>query len=241
MPTVSDWLEEGPFTLTLSAGFFGFYAHTGVLLALEERGHRPAKLTGSSAGALVAGAYAAGRTPRDLADELGALERAHFWDPFPGPGLLRGKKFRRKLEEVFPASRLEDCLHPLAISVFDLRTRRTVVRRDAGCLHSAVRASCALPGLFWPVRVEGRWSMDGGIKDPCGLAGAHADERVLLHHISSEGPRAIPARDALVAFMLDDLPRVSPFKLRQGPRALEDARARTLRLLDRDVEPLLRA
>ena len=59
MTTVSEWLDEGPFTLTLSAGFFGFYAHTGVLLALEERGHHPAKLTGSSAGALVAAAYAA--------------------------------------------------------------------------------------------------------------------------------------------------------------------------------------
>jgi NTE family protein len=238
--TVSDWLDEAPFTLSLSAGFFGFYAHTGVLLALEERGHVPARLTGSSAGALVAAAYAAGRTPAELAEELARLERAHFWDPFPGPGLLRGRKFHRKLEEVFPARRLEEVERPLAISVYDLLGRRTIVHSETGCLHSAVRASCAVPGLFWPVRVEGRWSWDGGLKDPCGLAGVEDDERVLLHNLSSEGPGVIPARDAQVAFMLDDLPQVSPFKLHEGPRALEDARERTRRLLDLEVSPVIR-
>ena len=57
---LSDWLSERPFTLTLSSGFFGFFAHTGVLTALLERDLVPHRLTGSSAGALVAGCWASG-------------------------------------------------------------------------------------------------------------------------------------------------------------------------------------
>src|SRR5690606_33221631 len=50
--THSDWLAREPFTLALSAGFFGFFAHTGVLLALEHAGLRPRRIVGVSAGAL---------------------------------------------------------------------------------------------------------------------------------------------------------------------------------------------
>lgn len=39
--TLQTWLEENPFTLALSSGFFGFYAHAGFLKALEERGLAP--------------------------------------------------------------------------------------------------------------------------------------------------------------------------------------------------------
>ena len=53
--THADWLREQPFTLALSAGFFGFFAHAGVLRALEEQELRPARVVGASAGALSGG------------------------------------------------------------------------------------------------------------------------------------------------------------------------------------------
>ncbi len=75
MITLGDWLAEAPFGLGMSSGFFSFFAHTGMLTALVERGLRPAHLGGSSAGALVAGAFAAGVAPSALADVLLGLDR----------------------------------------------------------------------------------------------------------------------------------------------------------------------
>ena len=55
--TLEEWLSKEPFTLTMSSSFFGWYAHLGVLRALLEAGLHPAKMTGSSAGAMVGALY----------------------------------------------------------------------------------------------------------------------------------------------------------------------------------------
>ena len=51
--SLSDWLRQGPFTLALCSSFFGYYAHAGVLQALEEAGIKPAKVCGSSSGSVI--------------------------------------------------------------------------------------------------------------------------------------------------------------------------------------------
>ncbi len=56
----ADWLASEPFTLNLGAGYFGFFAHTGVLMALEELGLRPQRIVGASAGAIAGGLWGAG-------------------------------------------------------------------------------------------------------------------------------------------------------------------------------------
>src|SRR5688572_5189569 len=114
--TLGDHLAARPFALALSSGFFGFYAHAGMLLALEDAKLAPARVSGSSAGALVAGLWAAGMPPRAMADELLALERVDFWDPAPGIGLLRGELFRRRVERLAGAAHLEGCRVPIAVS-----------------------------------------------------------------------------------------------------------------------------
>src|SRR6202000_2209062 len=84
------------------------------------------------------------------------------------------------------------CTVPIAISAFAIADRSTHVLRDADLAH-AIRASCAVPGMFHPVRVGPRAYWDGGILDRPGLAGIGAGERVLFHHISSKSPwRAKP-------------------------------------------------
>ena len=55
VPTLRSWLLEAPFALSLSAGFFGFFAHAGFVAALEDAELAPALLSGSSAGALISG------------------------------------------------------------------------------------------------------------------------------------------------------------------------------------------
>src|SRR3954470_8125789 len=96
--TLRDYLREGPFALAMSSGFFSFFAHTGFFTVLEDEGLLPARISGSSAGALVGGAWAAGMSARALGRELCALERRDFWDPGVGAGLLRGKLFRERLD-----------------------------------------------------------------------------------------------------------------------------------------------
>lgn len=237
--TLGEWLARGPFTLALSSGFFGFFAHAGVAAALADAGLRPAAFSGSSAGALVGGALAAGVPPEDLVRELAALRRRDFWDPAPGPGLLRGRRFRAHLERLLPAARFEDCARPARVSVFDLRTRTTRVL-CSGALAPAIVASCAVPLMFWPVRHAGALLYDGGIADRPGIAGVAPSERVLHHHLASRSPwrgRRDPAleppeRAGLVSLVIPDLPRSGPMRLEAGVRAMAIARARATSALD---------
>src|SRR5690606_20885531 len=116
-------------------------------------------------------------------------ERADFWDPGVGWGLLRGEMFRRRIAALMPARTIEECRLPLAGSAFDLGARATVVL-DAGDLASAICASCAFPGLLQPVRRQGRWLSDGGIADRHGLAGMPVapGATLLYHHLTSRSP-----------------------------------------------------
>jgi NTE family protein len=238
--TLGQWLAQGPFGLAMSSGFFGFFAHTGMLSALAARELVPSHAAGSSAGALVAGAWAAGLPCDALADELARLERAHFWDPAPGAGLLAGKRFDALLRAMLPVAEIERCRVPLRISVFDILARRTAVL-ERGDLPAAIRASCAVPGMFQPVWIDRRPYWDGGILDRPGIAGAPPG-RLLFHHLASRSPwrvlaaPPIPRRDGLVALVLEDLPRSGPFRLEHGRRALRLAREATLRALDRPIE-----
>lgn len=227
----------------MSSGFFSFFAHTGFLMALEDANVLPVRVSGSSAGALVSAAWAAGVPPARLGDELLALERSHFWDPGVGPGLLRGRLFRDKLRALLPVHRFDACRVAAAVSVFDVLTGRTRVVR-AGDVPDAIRASCAVPLLFQPVWIEGRACLDGGILDRPGLLGMPDDApRVLFHHIASRSPwrvrNDLPRRPGMVTVVLEGLPRSGPFRLGEGRRALVAARAATKRALDRSLDEVV--
>ena len=237
-PTLRSWLIEEPFSLGLSAGFFGFFAHAGLVQALEAEGLWPARAAGSSAGALVAGLWASGRDAAAIGQILREVRREDFWDPAPGPGLLRGLRLRGLLERHLAARTFADCRFALCVSACDLLRLRTHVL-DRGLLVPAVHASCAFPLLFQPVWLDGRPHADGGILDRHGLAGMPAAGRLLYHHLGSRSPwrlpgsRALqaPTRRATVTLVIDGLPRLGPFRLEPGPAALERARDATRRAL----------
>lgn len=235
MISLRDWLRAEPFSLAMSSGFFGFYAHCGMLTVLEDEGLTPRRLSGSSAGALVAGAWASGLDAPELARELLAIERADFWDPRIGFGLLRGELFRARLETLLPHGHFDLCRAPLAVSVFDLRTRRTRVL-TAGALPVALHASCAVPLMFHPVRYQNTLLVDGGVLDRPGLEGMPRGERVLFHHLASKSPwrtsLELPRRPNMTTLVIEDLPRSGPFAIENGRRALAAARAATKRALD---------
>lgn len=240
--TLLEWLESGPFTLVMSSGFFGFYAHCGVLQALESAGLRPAAVAGSSAGALVVGCWAAGLSAGELEEELLRLRREDFWDPAPGLGFLRGRAFRKRLQTILPAKRFDECRVPAVMSVFDLFRLKTRVL-SSGDLPRAIHASCAVPLMFHPVSVDGGLCVDGGVSDRPGIAGVHEEARVFFHHLASRSPwrlrpPAIPCRAELIPLVINGLPRVHPFHLERGADALRVARKETLKALHR---PMMRS
>jgi len=238
--TLRQWLQAAPFGLAMSSGFFGFFAHCGMLSALEAEGLLPHRVSGSSAGALVAGCWASGASAAQLSERLCALKRQDFWDLGLGLGLLKGRLFRQELEQLVGADMtMEACRVPIALSLYDLKARATVVASE-GPLASAIHASCALPFLFQPVERDGRKYLDGGIADRPGLMGMPDDARTLYHHMASKSPwrrrnspaLQLPQRDGLVSLAIHGLPRVNPFKLHKGVEAFQMAQAATTQALD---------
>ena len=241
-PTLREWLTEAPFALGMSSGFFAFFAHAGVLDLLEQQDLSPVRASGSSAGALVLGLWAGGLEAGQIGEELGRLRRADFWDPAPGPGLLGGRRFRGRVEQLLRVDTFEATRIPLTVSAYDLLARRTRVLAS-GHLARGICASCAVPLLFHPVWIDRRPHVDGGVADRPGLAGVPPGTRLLFHHIASRSPwrrragRAmrIPSLPNMVTLIIDGLPRVHPFALERGVVARDLARRAAAAALDRPI------
>lgn len=171
---LSQLLENNRTAVVFASGYFGFYHHAGVLSALWERGVRPVRVSGTSAGAIVAAMYAAGLTPPEIQTALLSIRRSDFTDlqvPFSrrGFGLIGGHRFAATLARVLPVHRFEDCVIPLSLGVYRLKDGR-VCQLHTGSLIEAVRASCAVPYMFSPVEINGVIYWDGGFaeKTPLG-------------------------------------------------------------------------
>ncbi|HEY8279975.1 MAG TPA: patatin-like phospholipase family protein [Bdellovibrionota bacterium] len=241
MATLRNWLQQGPFTLALSSSFFGYYAHSGAAEALLGSGHIPGKITGSSAGALVGGALCSGLSPEATRDLLFGIRREDFWDPFPGLGYLRGRKFLGVLERHFVPD-FAGAKIPLEVAVFDLLRCRTRFLSQ-GSLPQAIVASCAVPLLFHPVRIDGKLYIDGGVFHKSGMKPGLPEERVLCVFLQSKGlsdayelGRSLGrvGREQRV-LRLKNLPRVHYNSLETGKQAHAEALARVRAALDREL------
>lgn len=239
--TLQAWLEEHPFTLSLSSGFFGFYAHAGFFRALEERGLSARAFAGASAGAIVAAAAAKGLTAREIQELVLGVRREDFWDPAPGLGLVRGKKFEHLLRAAI-GSEFGLLKKPLRVATFDILKRKTAVFTD-GDLARAIRASCAVPVMFHPVQMGRSLYWDGGILDKMALSGVSDDEPVLAHYLQGENRYEIYERwrdektwrGKRQVVVLERLTRSGPYKMHLGPEILNSAYRQTLARLDQPI------
>lgn len=235
-----------PFTLALSSGFFGFYAHVGFLKALEELHLVPSAYTGASAGSIVAAAAARGMTVKETEKLILEVSRKDFWDPFPGFGLLRGQKLQRLLEREIGTD-FKELSKPLRISTFDVSTRTTKVF-TSGSLAPAIHASCAVPVMFHPVKIESKYYYDGGIQDKMAIHGIHQDEKILSHYLESsrKDPHAIyefkrdeksllARKENLLRVQLASLPRAHPFAMNRGPEIIKAAHLKALEELKKTL------
>lgn len=161
--------------LALGSGSARGWAHVGVIRALEQAGIRPDLVCGTSIGALVGAAYAAGdlESLEQWVLGLGLKDVVAFMDVSLNSGLLKGERLMDFFRRNFADHPLEELAIPFAAVATSLRTGAEVWLRHGSTLD-AVRASIALPGLFAPVLREGSVLVDGGLVNPVPVSLARA-------------------------------------------------------------------
>ena len=152
--------------LVLGGGAALGAAHAGVLQALDQAGVYCTVVVGTSAGALIGGAYAAGLTGSQITELVLTAQWSEFarWNLNRRMGLLDSNPLEQSIEKYVGTRQIEDLGRRFGALAFDVLAREPVLL-DAGPLAVALRASSAVPGLFPPVRVEGRLLVDGAVYD----------------------------------------------------------------------------
>ncbi len=165
--------------LALGSGVARGWAHIGIIQTLLDAGIVPDIIAGTSIGALVGGLYLGGQLQAldDWSRGLSRLKITRYLDfQFGGGGLITGRRLTDLLERTVGGIHIQDLSHPFVAIATDLVTGREIWLRE-GKLIDAMRASYALPGLFTPIEIDGRWLVDGALVNPvpvsvCRRAGA---------------------------------------------------------------------
>jgi NTE family protein len=230
--------DDPRLAVTLSGGGAFGAAHVGVLQVLEERGIHPGIVTGTSSGALVGAAYAAGLDAGEIERVARRFRwrRIARWSLQPRWGLLDTNGVTDALERLLGHDpRIEDLPRRFGAVATDLRTRRAVVI-DHGLLSTALRATIAVPGLLPPVRLGGRLLADGGMVDNVPHAAARmlgADRVIVVHlHAKWENVRMMRtvtktadlARDPSVTLIQPEMEQMAQWTMRDVPRLIAEGR-----------------
>jgi len=230
--------DDPRLAITLSGGGAFGAAHVGVLQVLEERGIRPGIVTGTSSGALVGAAYAAGLDAHEI--ERIALRfrwsRIARWSLKPRWGLLDTHAVTDAIHRLLGEDpRIEDLPRRFGAVATDLRTRRPVII-DHGPLSAALRATIAVPGILPPVRLGGRLLADGGMVDnvPHAAARELGAERVIVVHLHAKWENvrmmrtvtktAELAADPTVVLVQPEMERMAQWTMRDVPRLIAEGR-----------------
>jgi NTE family protein len=152
--------------LALGGGFARGFAHLGVLQVLEQHQIPVSHIAGTSVGSILGAAYASGAP---LARIIETCRTLRFRDiarwRVSRLGLASNQRLESLIERVFDSRQFEDLRIPLAVVATDLTSGDPVVFTQ-GNLVDAIRASCAFPGLFEPVKIGTRCLADGGLVAP---------------------------------------------------------------------------
>ena len=162
--------------LALGGGIARGFVHIGVLQVLARHGIEPDVVVGTSIGAVVGACYACdkldafdtwarGLTTRGV---LGYLDIS-----LGGSGLIDGNRLADRLEGTLADTMIEGLPKRYAAIATELGTGHEIWL-TRGRLVDAARASYALPGLFTPVRLGGRWLVDGALVNPVPVSAARA-------------------------------------------------------------------
>lgn len=199
-------IERPRIGLALSGGAARGIAHVGVLQVLAESGIPVDCVAGTSAGALVGGAFAAGMP----LEEIEKIGRSLRWRLIGSMTLVRGGvQSNARLEEFMrkflPVTRFEDLPTPFAAVATDLHTGEPVVMKEHGDVPFAIRASCTIPGWYVPVTDErGRTLIDGGLvaNVPTVSARSLGADIVIAVDVNSEGAKFMGPPQSVVGIII---------------------------------------
>jgi len=154
--------------IALGGGAARGWSHIGVLRAFDEAGLTLDVIAGTSIGAVVGGCYVVGALD-DLEAFARSLTRRRVFGlldiNFSGSGLISGTRLSKLLNATLGDRRIEDLDRRFVCVATELATGHEIwIAR--GNMVEAIRASYALPGVFQPVQVGGRWLVDGALVNP---------------------------------------------------------------------------
>ncbi|PLX34870.1 MAG: NTE family protein rssA [Hyphomicrobiales bacterium] len=154
--------------LALGSGVARGWAHIGIIRALADQGIVPDIIAGTSIGALAGGCYAAGKLDELEVFARGLTRRRLFSlldFSVGGSGLIKGSKLASLLDEHIGELTFSQLERQFIAVATEMATGHEIWLRE-GRLGQAMRASYALPGVFKPVKVNGRWLFDGALVNP---------------------------------------------------------------------------
>lgn len=151
--------------LALGSGGARGFAHLGVLKVFRDEGIPVDLIAGSSMGALIGCLYAAGNDLNRMYQLSKMFKRKYYLDfTVPKMGFIAGNRVKELIRIFTHGKNLEDLAIPVGVVATDLMTGEKVVFTK-GPIAEAVRASISIPGIFVPVKYEGKLLVDGGVAD----------------------------------------------------------------------------
>jgi NTE family protein len=169
--------------IALGGGAARGFAHIGVLQTLLANGIKPDIVTGTSMGAVIGGCYAADQIDNIADWALGLTRRrvlGYLDVNLSGASMINGGRLARQLENTVGRAKIESLETRFAAIATEIDTGHEVWL-TRGRLLEALRASYALPGVFAPVRIGGRWLLDGALVNPVPVSAARAlDARLVI-------------------------------------------------------------
>jgi NTE family protein len=169
-------VERPTIGFALGGGAARGFAHIGVIRTLLARNIVPDVIVGTSIGAVVGGCYAANQldTLEDWARQLTKRGILGYLDvSFSGAGLIGGSRLAHRLDEAIGETQIDKLPIRFAAITTEVGTGHEIWL-TRGRMVEALRASYALPGIFPPVRLGGRWLVDGALVNPVPVSAARA-------------------------------------------------------------------
>ncbi|NRA88603.1 MAG: patatin-like phospholipase family protein [Rhizobiales bacterium] len=160
--------RQKPFiAFALGGGAAKGWAHLGMLAFLTDAGIKPDLICGTSMGAVAGGCFAAGKIDRlkDFAFSMTKRRMFSFMDVRLGGGIIHGGRLVSELDKYLGGITFDDLEIPFITIATELATGHEIWLRE-GSIIPAIRASFAMPGVFSPVDVDGRWLTDGALVNP---------------------------------------------------------------------------
>jgi NTE family protein len=195
-PPASPSEEPPRIGVALGGGFARGIAHLGVLRVFEEENIPVDYIGGTSAGALLAIAYASGHTIPEIVAQAKATRFKDFGNwRLSWMGLASNQRLEHYPRKYLGVTTFEELRIPLVMAATDLATGEAAYFSH-GPLGPALRASCAYPGMFVPVEIDGRILVDGFLAaavpvDAVRSLGADIVVAVFLESASNRKPNSI--------------------------------------------------